>query len=121
MDWKRIKHFRKNEFLCSHCGVEEMDEGFIQMLDATREQVGVPMRINSGYRCQEYDSSIGGEGNHPTGKAADIAAATSRARYLILAAALDVGFTRIGIGKNFIHLDNCGADEDKPREVVWLY
>lgn len=123
MDWKKIKHFKQSEFVCACCGVEHMDEEFMLMLDATRDEAGVPMNVNSGFRCDKHDAEEGGKGNHNTGKAADIAtpSSNSRMRYLIVAAAIDVGFRRIGIAKNFIHLDNCGTDEDKPVEVIWLY
>jgi hypothetical protein len=50
--------------------------------------------------------------------AVDLGAYTSHERYVIIFNAISIGFRRLGIGKNFLHLD---IDEEKPQEVVWLY
>ena len=121
MDWKKIKFFNESEFKCNHCGKCEMDEEFMLTLDSARDDARVPFKINSGYRCDEHDKAEGGKGNHNTGKAADIAVASSRQRYLILSALIEMGFQRIGIGQNFIHVDSCTDEDGKPTEVVWLY
>jgi hypothetical protein len=39
-------------------------------------------------------------------------------RYAVLEALLNVGITRIGIGKTFIH---AGMNPANPQEVTWLY
>jgi len=121
MDWKKIKYFKREEFVCHHCGVEHMDEEFMQMLDAARDQAGVAIGVSSGYRCPEYDKQVGGKDNHTTGKAADLVVTTSRARFEVLGALMDVGFKRIGIGSTFIHVDICDEGEDKPTNVIWHY
>jgi len=125
MDWKKIKYFKKEEFECSHCGKCEMDEEFMLMLDAARDDAGIPFIINSGYRCQEHENIVAGEDpevdNHVVGKAADIHAPSSRAKFKIISALIEVGFTRIGIGKTFIHVDSCGVAEEKTTEVMWIY
>jgi uncharacterized protein YcbK (DUF882 family) len=121
MDWKKIKHFKREEFWCRHCFTERMDEEFMLMLDAARDQAGVAIGISSGYRCPEYDKQVGGKNNHTTGKAADLVVTTSRARFEVLDALMDVGFKRIGIGPTFIHVDTCGEEEDKPTNVIWHY
>lgn len=123
MDWSKIKHFKKSEFTCKcGCNRNEMNEEFMLTLDAIREDAGVPMAINSGYRCPEHDVAEGGKGNHPSGKAADVATPSSRARFLIHSAAVEAGIRRIGIDRTFLHLDMCNAaDDDAPEEVEWLY
>lgn len=121
VDWSKVKYFKREEFACKHCGACEMDHEFMMMLDAARDEAGVPFSINSGYRCDTYDAELGGKGNHNQGKAADIAVISSRNRFKILAALLDTGFDRIGLGKTFIHVDNLDEAADKPTEVVWLY
>jgi uncharacterized protein YcbK (DUF882 family) len=125
MDWKKIKHFKQEEFACPHCGECHMDEEFMLMLDSARDDAGVPFKINSGYRCQEHDNKVAGEDaavdNHVTGKAADVVVDGSRIRYKIVSALIMAGFTRVGLGKNFLHVDYCDADENKPTEVMWLY
>jgi hypothetical protein len=42
----------------------------------------------------------------------------SRERFLIVSACIVAGFTRIGVGSGFIHVDD---DPGKPPKVLWLY
>lgn len=97
-----------------------MDAQFLEMLDNAREIAGIPFIINSGYRTKAHNKKVGGkdDSSHLTGHAADIKAVGSRQRYKILEACYQAGFTRIGVGTNFIHVDN---DSTKPTEVIWLY
>jgi hypothetical protein len=82
------------------------------------------LTINSGCRCPEHNAAVGGSptSSHLTDgrgcEAADIGVTGSRARYHVLRAAIAVGFTRIGIGRWFVHVD---CDADKDPDVVWLY
>jgi len=95
-----------------------MDEHFMDMLDSLRMGVGQPLIVNSGYRCPKHDLEIGGEGNHTQGRAVDLECLTSGLRYAIIKIAVELKFKRIGIARNFLHLDLC---LDKPERVVWLY
>ena len=90
------------------------------MLDSMRHRAGLPIILNSGYRCKEYNQKIGASdtSSHTKGLAFDIACSDPEHRYLYLRAALAVGFTRIGIGHNFIHLD---IDDDKTLNCIWHY
>jgi uncharacterized protein YcbK (DUF882 family) len=83
----------------------------------------VPMVVTSGYRCKTYDVSLGGKGNHPSGYAADIAIPNSHARHYILEAAYHLGVERIGVGKNFVHLDMLERffGYERPHPVTWVY
>lgn len=99
---------------------------FLFMLDEARDIAQVPFRITSGYRTQKHQDELTARGYktsttsaHLRGKAADIACTTSAERFRILAALIAVGFSRIGIGETFIHVDN--DDEIKTPGVVWLY
>lgn len=98
----------------------KMDSTFVYMLDSARTIAGVPFEINSGYRSQEHNYLVGGVDNsaHTKGLAADIKVKNSRERKKIIDALLSVGFTRIGIGKTFIHTD---LDSTKAANVVWVY
>jgi zinc D-Ala-D-Ala carboxypeptidase len=127
--WRNItvKHFKESEFdcPCEKGSGEKMDIGFIIKLDKCRELAGIPFKITSGYRCEEYNEKLRQKGlkasknsSHLKGVAADIAVKNSGDRYKIIQSALRVGFTRIGIGKNFIHLD---TDENKSQDVIWHY
>lgn len=99
---------------------ERMDKDFLKKLDEARHKAGVSFSINSGYRTHNHNKQVGGkaDSSHTKGLAVDIHAATSRKRYLILQALIEVGFHRIGIANNFIHVDD---DKQKPKQVTWLY
>ena len=118
MDWTKIKHFKEDEFRCKcGCGLAEMSQDFMEHLDELREECKFPISVTSGYRCLEHDKAVGGKKNHTTGKAADLFCNNAAKRYSILYNAIG-SFHRIGIGKAFIHVDDC---KDKPRERAWLY
>jgi uncharacterized protein YcbK (DUF882 family) len=116
-----MKNFKIGEFTCPTCGKAQMDGNFLAMLDRARDVAGVPFKINSGYRCEAHNRKIGSrEQNcaHTKGRAVDIQAIDSTTRFRIVEAALQVGFSRIGVASTFIHLDN---DETKPQCVMWSY
>tara|TARA_R110001599_G_C12037655_1_gene640782 strand:+ start:328 stop:786 length:459 start_codon:yes stop_codon:yes gene_type:complete len=98
----------------------EMDQKFLEKLDYARGNSGIPFKINSGYRTKDWNLKIGGRvgSSHQHGLACDIHCNGSRARALIITALLEVGITRIGIGKTFIH---CDVDNKKDQDVFWLY
>lgn len=115
MGWK---YFDTDEMKCSHCGECKMDEHFMDMLDSLRAAVGKPLLVNSGYRCPAHDKEIKGEGNHTQGKAVDIACSDSTLRFSIIRQAILLGFKRIGIAREFVHLD---LVSEHPNDVIWLY
>ena len=108
------------EFGCPCCGDYEMDMYLLGRLDKARERAGVPFQINSGYRCAVHNEEVGGSStsSHLDGCAVDIACNTSKHRHAILRGLIEAGFTRIGIGKTFIHAD---LDLSKDGSVIWLY
>lgn len=111
-------NFDLSEFRCRHCGQVKMDEAFLTMLDQARTLSGVPYTINSGFRCQAYNTAIGSTTqNHPSGKAADIKCLDMWTRLRILTGLIMAGFKRIGIHKEFIHADTF---ESAPKGV-YLY
>ena len=114
------RNFTDDEFKCPCCGKEEMSGEFVIWLQFAREIADVPFRINSGWRCQKRNRAVGGVENssHLTGHAADIQAADSQKRFVIVCALREAGFQRIGLAKTFIHVDD---DTDKPQHVIWLY
>jgi len=98
----------------------KMDKKFLEKLDYARGNAGIPFKINSGYRSEEWNRTVGGRvgSSHLLGLAADIACKGSRDRALIIRALLEVGITRIGIARTFIH---CDVDKRKDQDVFWLY
>lgn len=114
-------HFSVSEMQCRcGCGEGEMDMAFMQRLEAARVIAAIPFTVTSGFRCSERNAAVGGKPTsaHLSGIAADIAATTSRRRFTIMSALLNVGFTRIGIAADFIHAD---WDKTKTPRVAWLY
>lgn len=107
-------------------GLKNMDLNFIKRLDQARHlTMGVPFKINSGFRSPEHHQHLKSRGYHTAknsahlaGLAADIATPDSRSRYKIIRSLLDVGFTRFGIGERFIHVD---CDQSKSQDVCWDY
>lgn len=112
-------HFSREEFSCNcGCGYDDADMRLVNKLEFIRTGIMIPIRINSGCRCREYNRKIGGRENsaHTRGKAADIHCMDGRMRYEILRWAFRIGFRRIGVYKDFIHLD---VDDGLPQGVVW--
>ena len=119
-----MKHFtRKGDsllFSCPcGCGLKPTSL-LLSLLDATRTRAKVSMRVTSGPRCAAYCESRGWSttSEHTLGTAADIYCRGSMKRKSIIQAALEAGFTRIGIGKDFIHL---GYSETHTQNIIWLY
>ena len=116
------KYFQAAEFKrCSpSCTIEQMDAGFLCLLDRVREAAGIPLVLNCAYRSVAHEKAQGRSGNsaHTRGKAVDIRCNASATRYKIVAAALSCGIRRIGIGRTFVHLDN---DDTLPQGVMWDY
>ncbi|MBI9081934.1 MAG: peptidase M15 [Pseudodesulfovibrio sp.] len=97
-----------------------MQDDFLQRLDRARGIAEVPFVINSGYRCRSRNKAVGGSkgSSHMIGWAADIKATDDKSRGHILHGLYMAGFTRIGIRKDFIHVD---ADPAKNEKRTWLY
>lgn len=102
------------------CSLSDMDEEFMTMLDAARDIAGIPFIVNSAYRSKDYEKKKGrsGASMHCEGRAVDIKCYTNADRYRIVTACFMAGFRRIGIGSNFIHVDN-GYPDASP--LIWLY
>ena len=97
-----------------------MSQQFLDRLDYARDVAGVPFLIDSGWRCKKHNKEVGGvdDSEHTTGEGADIRATGSHTRFRIIYGAILAGFTRIGIGKTFVHL---GGSFLHPQEVAWHY
>ena len=79
--WDDIKYFRRAEFRCQ-CGGKYCDgfpaepvEETVRLADEIRRRAGVPLNVNSGVRCKQHNSDVGGVWNslHLTGQAIDLA------------------------------------------------
>jgi len=116
-----VANFKSSEFACKcGCGKEYMRADFILTLQAARTVSDCSYIISSGYRCKQHNANEGAKptSSHPKGCAADIKAKRLHTRFRILNGLIHAGFGRIGIGKDFIHVDD---DGDKRGEIIWLY
>ena len=116
------KYFKEAEFKACvpSCSLQDMKQGFMTTLDGVRALAGIPLKLSCAYRSVAWDKAKGRSGNsaHTRGYAADIVCNSNATRSKIVTAALRMGISRIGIGKNFIHLD---TDPSLPKNVIWHY
>jgi uncharacterized protein YcbK (DUF882 family) len=122
-------HFSLDEFRCKangqpcpHChGSVIVVPALIDALESIREFSGLPIQITSGYRCAKHNASLPNSSPvsaHLTGEAADFWVSGDKDRFKFLEAIFTYGPARVGIGKDFIHVDVSHA---LPSEVCWLY
>lgn len=120
-------HFTEEEFAC-RCGCHRyaIDFKLIMMLEEARTVSGVPYMIRSGCRCPSWNIHEGGKpssahltdvDNGERCQATDIAVFTDRGRFNVIRGLLAAGFTRIGIGSDFLHVD---IDSDKPPCSIFM-
>ena len=104
---KITKNFTTDEMKCPCCGKCEMDMEFMANLQRVREQCGFGFKINSAYRCAEYNAKVSSNtrGQHATGQAVDVSMKDRYKRYeLLMKAIFSEFFKDIAISKTFIHL-----------------
>lgn len=107
------KNFKLSEFECTHPDHNhvQVDEVLLEKLQKLRDYLGVPLIINSAYRCDERNRQVGGSRNslHKEGKAVDISLRTIPIGINELEElAEEIGFDGIGKYYTFIHLDTRG-------------
>lgn len=106
----RWPHFTPEDLACKcrdeGCRGEYFhDPGFLDALEALRAQVRPRLRINSAHRCAFRNAVAGGApGSEHRRLAVDISL-SGQDRERLIAAAEAAGFTGIGMGRGFLHLD----------------
>ena len=122
------QNFTTDEMACNCCGKADMDDEFMRVLQSIRDEMQRPLKITSGYRCENHNqkvSSTGKKGPHTFAKAADILISGADAMRLF-AVAQKHGVSGVGMSqkgahnKRFIHLDVLSPEEG-PRPTVWTY
>ena len=81
-----MRYFEMKEFACKCCGqlppsAEQNLQALVEhVLDPARERLGMPITVNSGYRCPAHNKAVGGVKNsqHLKGEAADITCADNK-------------------------------------------
>lgn len=122
-----LKYFSFHEFDSPDLpgsGEKYMDREFLEMLDEARHIAQLQFKITSGYRSKTHNRKVNGvsSSSHLVGRACDIACTNGNKRYKIIAALLEAGFTRIGVAKTFIHVDNDDFDHGGlKKDAIWTY
>jgi uncharacterized protein YcbK (DUF882 family) len=114
-----MKYFNESEF----SNFEMMDEKLLSMLDKMREIYGYPIKITSSYRSPEHpiEAAKKEPGEHSYGAAVDIVSDGGGKTFRLVKAAIETGFTRIGISRKrgFIHLGI--GYPGAPEKTIWTY
>lgn len=95
--------FVRGEFVCPHCGHEEMAAGFLVKLHQARRQFARPIIVTSGWRCVEHNAEVGGSptSSHLSGRAADLSDQSDpRYRGRLLDALWAVGFRQVEVSRD---------------------
>jgi uncharacterized protein YcbK (DUF882 family) len=116
---QKWKHFDEEEFSCPCCGDNRISRNLVDRLDFAREISGLPMRVSSGYRCRRHNKKVKGKprSSHLDGSGCDIICPSGAIKATFLASFFESGIRRIGIYKNFIHVD---VSEKLPSPMVWI-
>ena len=107
-DFQITEHFNLKEFQCKCCEQVKIGHDLVFVIEELRKKLGLPIIVVSGYRCPNYNVTIGGakDSYHVQGRASDIY--TTAELNTICKTAKELGLT--GIGKypddNFVHIDN---------------
>lgn len=114
------EHFNSKEFDSPdeiYSG-KQMNKYLIFKLQMIRYVLDKPIFILSGFRTTAHNASVGGvsDSSHLEGKGVDLLCISSSDRFIIISTALKLGFTRIGIYADSIHLD---VSDSKPEPVMW--
>jgi len=114
-DWRNVPEklwrwpdFSPEEIACRGDGKIQINEAALDLLQALRDRLGVPLIVHSVYRSPEYNLRVGGATHsmHLQGAAFDISMA-NHDPVSFEAAARAVGFTGFGFypRQSFMHID----------------
>lgn len=116
------------EAACPCCG-ELPNDRLLDRLQALRDACGFPLPFTSIYRCPIHNKTIGG---HPTSVhklgaqdndygAADIGIHKrySKKRFIILIAALDLGFNNLEVCDRHIHIGIAPSGHPQAISLYW--
>lgn len=114
------KNFSRDELACPCCKACPMDKGMLVKLQELRDEWGGSLSVNSAYRCAKHNTNVGGKqaSRHLNGDAIDISNHNMNAyeKYKFLKLLMDMGWTGIGLHKDFFHVDT------RPGvPIIWYY
>ena len=123
---KSTKNFDITEFACKcGCGENQIQQKVIDMVQKIRDRLGLPIRINSGYRCIKYNAEVNGVkgSKHTEGLAADLSCVSGSSYLFALIADMkargelpELDYAILYIKKNFVHVD-CGGERKMFFEI----
>lgn len=120
------ENFSYDEVRCKcGCGNANISKDLMNKVQLIRTVLGVPLQVNSGVRCKEYNATLTAaseDSEHtPTedrpGEGIDLACTDSKLRWKMKTLGR-ILFSRMGGGPGFIHY---GVRPTKPQEVEWDY
>lgn len=103
-------NFESTEFDCNcknkTCTTTEIDPKLVEYLQKIRNYFGKAVTINSAYRCDKHNKSVGGasQSKHKYGQAADIKVSGIKPLKVAQYAEF-IGVKGIGQYSNFVHID----------------
>jgi len=118
-NWNLIDFFKKEDFACRcGCGLNNISFDLVRKLNIARFLCGFPFIVNSAVRCISHNKFVSGSvsSSHLLGFAVDIAVKSPLQRFKMVQVLMSLGFDRIGIYKDFIHID---IDPFKTQNVIW--
>ena len=116
-DMQMTKNFSRAEFACKGkgcCGGSApIAAALVELLQAIRDNAGLPITVLSGFRCRLHNERITGahpDSYHTLGMAADITCTAIDAALLYEIcreeiAAAGYGFALLYSSQNFVHID----------------
>ena len=121
------EHFAVSEFVCHCCGqgADKIAPRLIELLEKLRANIGgLPLHINSGYRCSKHNAEVGGVDNsqHLLGTAADVAVPNglSIEQFKWYVQQLPFDWAGVYPDSDFIHVDVRNGGDNKPCVVEYM-
>ncbi len=118
------EHFNVSEFACKcGCGKNDIDQRVMDMAETIRLALGVPVKVNSGCRCEKRNKACGGVkgSRHTKGLAADLSCSLGSAKMFETVKKLHAEGKLPALDycikyKTFVHID-CGGKRKNLWEV----
>jgi zinc D-Ala-D-Ala carboxypeptidase len=128
INWSLYPSFKPKEFECSLSNECNMNEDLLSILQSIRNQLGLPIKISSGYRSANHpiEKKKSKPGEHTIGMAVDIQCYGEKALDIINLALLNK-IRRIGINQKgnlssrFIHLGIADRYHVDFIPGIWTY
>lgn len=119
-------HFNTREFTCKcgSCSLQVVQQELIDRLERLREDMGLPIIIHSGKRCNRWQQVLKGQGyetatgpsTHEDGRGVDISCSDME----YMRKLVPRHFDSYGLANTFIHVDTRGPRPDGTKRT-WKY